>query len=52
MTELIKDKLRKQSKLNKIYFQNAKTESNFDNLNIISNECKKIFKRNTCLKDK
>ena len=38
---MIKDKLKKGSKLTKIYFKNGKTENDLDNLNIISNECTK-----------
>ena len=43
MTKLIRDKLKKRSKLTKIYFKNGKTEKDLDNLNIISNECTKLI---------
>ena len=43
MTKVIKDKLKKRSKLTKIYFKNGKTDNDLDNLNIISNECTKLL---------
>ena len=42
MRKLIKEKLKKQSKLTKNGFRNGKTENDLDTLNIISNECTKL----------
>ena len=42
MTNIIKSKLRKQSKLTKTYFKNGKSENDLDKLNIISNEYIKL----------
>ena len=55
MTKTIKDKLKKGSKLTKIYFKNYKMENDQDNLN--NNNIKWMhktyirFKRKTCLRD-